>query len=326
MPHKTPEQTYKGVRVLVTGAGGFIGSRLAVRLAEEGAIVSVVVHRRDHAALLQPSGEHIPFYEADLRIPLEAHRVIEESRPEIVFNVASLTDTRRTFDILDAVLEGTYGVAKAVVGACVQHDVRKLVHFGTIEEYGTNDAPFFEHMREAPISPYSLGKVMATYAVLLAGKLTALKVCVLRPAATYGGGKSFTMLIPNIIRSALEGKDFEMNDGEQLRDFVYVDDVVEGALKAGRATEADGEIINLGSGKGMKVREIAEMVNKTMGNPIRINFGVEEYRPLDGDVFYMNSEKAYKLLQWKASADMIHAIDETVRWYREHYKDLIDRV
>ncbi len=323
MPQKTAEQSYKGTRVLITGGSGFIGSRLAARLLDAGADVSVVVREKAHGSLLASIVGKITVYEADLVNSVEAKRVITENHPEIVFNAASSTDTRRTFDTLDLVVAGTYGVAKNVVDACIAGSVQKLVHFGTIEEYGTNKAPFFETMREEPVSPYSLGKTMATHTVLLAGKLTPLKVCVLRPAATFGPGKSFTMLIPNIIKAGMERKDFDMNDGEQLRDFVYVDDLVEGALLAGTSEKADGEILNLGSGKGMKVREVAEMVNAAMGSPIHINFGSEEYRPLDGDVFYMNSDKARDLLRWQASTDIIDAINETVHWYRGHYKDSV---
>jgi len=316
-----PGQPYKGTRVLVTGAGGFIGSRLAKALIEAGADVSGIVRTRGHAELLAPIAGDITLYEGNLEDPLEARQIIAGSKPEVVFNAASSTDTRRIIDIMDSAIAGTYRVTQSIVDACIAGGVRKLVHFGTIEEYGTNAAPFFETMREDPVSPYSLGKIMATQAVLLAGRLAPLKTCVLRPAATFGPGKSFTMLIPSLIKAGIEGHGFDMNDGEQLRDFVYVDDVAAGALAAGLKPDADGEIINLGSGRGMKVRAVAEMVNEAMGNPIRINFGVEAYRPFDSESFYMNSDKARRILGWQASSDMKGALAETVRWYREHYSD-----
>lgn len=317
------EHTYKGIRVLVTGAGGFIGSRLVMALVDAGAEVSVSVRSKESAWRLQSVISKIAVYEANLLNPLELMQVIENGRPDIVFNVASSTDTRRTFDILDSVILGTYGVARAVLGACITGGVQKLVHFGTIEEYGMGPELFLESAHEKPVSPYSLGKTMATHAVLLAGRLTALKVCVVRPASTFGPGKDFgLMLIPNLIKSGIEGREFDMNDGEQWRDFIYVDDVVRGALMAGISEKVNGEIINLGSGKRTKVREVAEVVNNAMGNSIKINFGSQEYRPLDGDAC-LNSDKAYELLRWKASTDIIDGIEKTVAWYREYYKDLL---
>lgn len=315
------EQTYKGIRVLVTGAGGFIGSRLTEALVEAGAEVSVSVRSKEHAWRLQSVISKVAVYEANLLNPLEVMRVVTESRPAVVFNAASSTDTRRTFDILDSVIAGTYGVARAVLDACINGGVQKFVHFGTIEEYGMGPELFSETAHEKPVSPYSLGKTMATHAVLFAGRLTPLKVCVLRPASTFGPGKDFgLMLVPNLIKAGIEGKDFDMNDGQQLRDFVYVNDVVEGALMAGVNEKANGEIINLGSGNRTKVREVVEMVNNAMGNPIKINFGREGYRPLDGDAC-LNSDKAYEILGWRASTKLEVAIKETVAWYCEHYKD-----
>src|SRR3989344_4163212 len=113
---------------------------------------------------------------------------------------------------------------------------------------------------------------MATHAALTAGRLTPMRVCVVRPAATFGPAQNSGMLIPNVIKAGLEGTDFNMNAGEQLRDFIYVGDVVEGALLAGAREESHGEIINLGSGRGTPVREVVETVNAAMGKPITIHF------------------------------------------------------
>jgi nucleoside-diphosphate-sugar epimerase len=312
---------YAGVRALVTGGGGFIGSRLIERLVDAGADVSVIVRKKALAWRLERVIGDCTVYEADL-IDLHAtQQIMAQSRPEVVFNAAGSTDTRRTFDILDAVVQNTYDVAKSVVTACVNVGVRKFVHLGTYEEYGTAGAPFLENTREAPISPYSLSKVMAAHTVLLAGKLTPLTVSVVRLAATFGPRQGHTMLIPNLIKAGIEERDFDMNDGKQVRDFLYIEDAVEGILQAGLSEQANGEIINLGSGKGTKVRDIAETVHTALGAEMRINFGAHTYRPLDGSLCYMSNNKAKRILRWEPATATIDAIRETVDWYREHLKD-----
>jgi len=322
----TDAKEYKGVRVLVTGAAGFIGSHLVERLHQAGADVSAVLRSKTNAWRLTRVAEEVVLYEADITNMSATQQVIADSRPEIVFNAASSTDARRSFDVFDNVTRDTFETSKSVINACVGGGVRKFIHLGTYEEYGTTGAPFLESAREAPISPYSLGKVMTAHMALLVGKLTPLKVSVVRLAATFGPRQSYRMLIPNLIKAGIEKRDFDMNDGEQVRDFLYIDDAVDGILKIGLNDSADGEILNLGNGKGTKVRDIAEMINSAMGNPIRINFGAHEYRPLDGSLCYMSNDKAKKILRWEPATATIDAIQGTVSWYRENYKDLSERI
>jgi nucleoside-diphosphate-sugar epimerase len=217
---------------------------------------------------------------------------------------------------IDDIIEGTYGIARNVLRAAEISGVKKFVQFGTIEEYGSNEAPFVETMRESPISAYSLGKTMATHEALLLSKISDMKVCVVRPAATFGPGKRVGMLVPNFIRAALSGTDFNMNAGEQERDFIFVDDVAEASLRAALSDRTDGEIINVGSGIGMTVRGFVESLNEAMGNPIAVHFGAEPYRINDTMRFFMNIDKAKRLLSWEPEVALSEALRITVEWYR----------
>jgi nucleoside-diphosphate-sugar epimerase len=291
---------YQSKPVLVTGADGFIGSRLVARLIELGAVVYGATHGKD----------------GDLSDTNNVTRLFQENKPSVVFNVASEINTEKSLEHAEDTIQHTYGIARTVIDGAVQAGVERFVQFGSIDEYGSCEAPFVETMREEPYSPYSLGKIMATQYALMTARLTPMKVCVVRPAATYGPAQGFKMLIPNVIKSGIEKKDFDMNPGEQLRDFIYVDDVVEGALLAGMH-ESSGEIFNLGSNRGVIVKDVVEEVNKAMGNPIKINFGAQPYRQLDSRVFYMNSKKAKKLLGWEPKTDLADGIAKTVAWYRK---------
>ncbi len=289
-----------------------------MRLAELGAKVYAAVHSKKNLWRLQSVSPAVSILEGDLSLSVEAKRVLEASRPSTVFNVASSLNTARSLDIAEMVIQNTYGITHNVITAAVQVGAERYIQFGSIEEYGTGKSPFTESDREEPFSPYSLGKVMGTHLALLIGRLTNLKVTVVRPAATYGPGQNFGMLIPNLIKAGIEGRDFDMNPGEQLRDFLYVDDLVEGVLRSGMHPEAGGHIFNLGSGRGEKVKNVATMVNEAMGNPILINFGTQSYRPRDVKVFYMSSVKAKKLLGWEPRVNLIEGIAKTVVWYRQH--------
>lgn len=315
MSNRDLKKYYKNKRILVTGAGGFIGSFLARRLITCGAEVFAAVQAKEHAHRLRDAT--VQLHEGDLTDAATARKILSDTRPHIVFNTASSVNTERDFKLLDSIIRHTYGITHNVLMASAAVSTERFIQFGSIDEYGIARAPFLESVREEPYSPYSLGKVLATHTTLTIGRMTGMDVRVVRPAATFGPSKE-GLLISNLIKSGLEGKDFDMNPGEQVRDLVYIDDLVEGILAVGASKHARGEIFNLGNGRGYNIKEVAEMVNEAMGNPIKINFGARPYRPLDPMEFYMDSSKARHILGWEAKTDLKRGIEKTVAWFREN--------
>ena len=274
--------------------------------------------RRKESWRLDALAGRVTLLEAELRDARAVQKLFEEHKPEVVFNVASVNNTQKSFEHAEEIIQNTFGIARTVIDAARATGVQRFVQFGTIEEYGAAASPFVETVREEPFSPYSLGKVMATQYVLTVSRLGPMQARVVRPAATYGPAQDSGMLIANLIKAGMQKKNFDMNPGGQLRDFIYVDDVVEGVLRAAMYEGTQGEIFNLGNTKPVHVKEVAQTVNEAMGNPITINFGAQPYRPLDSMVFYMNTGKAKKLLGWEPAVTLAEGIKKTVDWYRGH--------
>ena len=231
---KSQREWYANKRVLITGADGFIGAHLVRVLVARGAHVFAAVRNISHTWRLDTVRSQISMSEGDLTHIEDARTIIEQSKPDIIFNSASTTDTSRSLDVLESVVENTYGILRATLTAAREKKCARFIQFGSIEEYGLAKAPFTEDMRALPMSPYSLGKLMATESALLIGRIGDMHISVVRPAATFGPQQTFHMLIPRIIKAALEKMDFDMNKGEQLRDFIFVDDLVAGVLAKGK--------------------------------------------------------------------------------------------
>ena len=162
------KEFYHNRRVLVTGAGGFIGSALVDRLVDLGAEVTAGVSSLNRTWRLDGVANRVRIISADLSEPEDAQRMIEAVRPLIIFNLASSVRTERVFAHAGDIIRNTYTVTESLINASVRVGVEKFVQFGSIEEYGSGAAPFNETQREEPISPYSFAKVAATQYALLA--------------------------------------------------------------------------------------------------------------------------------------------------------------
>jgi nucleoside-diphosphate-sugar epimerase len=244
-----------------------------------------------------------------------AASIIGRIRPTWVFNLASVVDVRRELGMIEPQIRGTQMSAVNVALACLEHNVERLVHAGTCEEYGNGPAPFRESQDPSPVSPYSAAKAAATAYVRMLCSSFGLRAVVLRPFLTYGPGQESNLMIPALIRSALNGRDFPMTKGEQTREFNYVDDIVSGFLTAAEAPDVVGKVINLGCGEPRRIREVAELVLNLMGNRVRAEFGKLPYRPGETWEFYCSNELATTLLKWRATIALEEGLRRTIAWF-----------
>lgn len=307
---------YKDKKVLITGAAGFIGSFLVQRLVVAGARVSAALRIGSNPWRLKEIKNQIKVVECDLSDAISTRNTISAAEPEILFNLASRVDRTQSVEVLDELIQHNFLITKNVLDAAHKIGVQRFIQIGTIEEYGSQEAPFVETQQERPISPYSLSKVMATKLTLLFSRLFGFNACVVRPAATFGPKQGFTMLTPVVIRACLQEEDFYMNLGEQLKDLLFVEDLVDGLMMVGMSDSVNGEIINLGSNKQYLIKDVVNSINSLMGKPITVHFGARPYRPQDPMEFYLNSDKAERLLGWRAKTDLDSALAKTIEWYK----------
>jgi nucleoside-diphosphate-sugar epimerase len=154
-------------------------------------------------------------------------------------------------------------------------------------------------------------------------KTTGLPIITLRPFLTYGPYQTADMFIPSLIHHCLNGKDFPMTEGDQTREFNYVDDVIDAYILAAVCKNAIGEIINVGNGVEYRIKEVAEKIVNMTGNPIRLLIGALPKRPGETLNFFCNNEKARRLLDWFSKVSLEEGLEKTIRWYENHFKKQI---
>jgi UDP-glucose 4-epimerase len=192
-----------------------------------------------------------------------------------------------------------------------------FVNTGASEEYGDGLVPFREDQREIPVSPYSASKVAATYFCQMLHKSMGLPIITLRLFLTYGPYQDTNMFIPSLIQHCLERKDFPMTEGDQTREFNYVDDIVEAYLLAATNPNVIGEIINIGNGIEYSIRDVAEKIVNMMGNPIQLLIGALPKRAGETNHFFCNNEKAQKLLGWSPQIGLDEGLERTINRYKK---------
>jgi UDP-glucose 4-epimerase len=307
-----PSNAYRGKRVLVSGATGFVGQHLLRALAVVSAEVAVLTRGPGLLSNAQRT------FVGNLSDRDFVRAAVHEWAPQVIFHLASARERNLTRDAFDTTIEanllGTLNLLYATHG---QAQLERVVVLGTGEEYGRNSAPFDESMREAPISAYSFSKQCATQLSQLMYSSFGLPVVVLRPSVAYGPGQNSDMFLPALIESLLRGEEFNMTLGEQTRDYVYVGDLVDALLRSGTCAKLDGEIINIGSGQATQIAQLVRRVEAQLGCHGLVRRGALPYRTGEPMEYLLDVSKARQLLLWVPQTSLDDGLRRTINWYQE---------
>lgn len=317
---------WKGVPVLVTGAGGFIGSHLAEALARRGAKVRAMVryNSRNHWGKLQElPGEllkRVDVFPGDIADPF---LVREAARGrEAVFHLAALIGIPYSYSAPESYVRTNVLGTLNVLEACLAARVRKLVHTSTSEVYGT--ARYVPIDEEHPLrgqSPYSASKIGADHMAESFHRSFDLPVAVLRPFNTFGPRQSARAVIPAILSQLLSGaSELRVGSLSPMRDFTYVEDTVAGFLAAAASPASVGQVVNLGTGRGVTVRRLAELAMRLTGRKARLLREGDRVRPAKSEVLRLvaSNRKAGKLLGWAPRRRLESGLRLVAEYIRDH--------
>jgi dTDP-glucose 4,6-dehydratase len=318
-------QYWQGKRVLVTGAGGFIGSHLAERLVSEGAIVRAFVryNSRSDAGLLSfaPKNiiERMQIVAGDLRDSDAIHKAVDGC--QVVFHLGALISIPYSYlhplEVAETNLLGTINVLMA----CERLRVERLIHTSTSEVYGTAQrVPIDEGHPLQGQSPYSASKIGADKLAESFHCAYSLPVVTVRPFNTFGPRQSARAVIPTIITQALSQSIISLGNLETTRDFTYVDDTVDGFIKAGEAPDVDGKILNLGTGSEIKIGALVEKIVRLTGSSAQIEVDPVRLRPAGSEVLRLvsNNALARAVLGWTPRISLDAGLKQTIDWIKEH--------
>lgn len=320
---------WRNVRVLVTGAGGFIGSHLTEELARRGARVRALVHynSRGHWGFLEELSpelsRRVQIVSGDVADPGCADELVRGN--EVVFHLAALIAIPYSYTAPASYVQTNVVGTLNVLEACRRHRVRKLVHTSTSETYGTAlYTPIDEKHPLQGQSPYSASKIGADQLAESFFRSFGLPVAVCRPFNTFGPRQSARAVIPTILCQLLqEPPVLDLGALSPVRDFNYVSDTVAGFLAVAASPKSVGEVINIGSGRGVTIGETARLAMRLTGRQAKVKQSAERLRPEKSEVYKLicSNAKARRLLGWRPRVTFEQGLARTIEYVRSHLKD-----
>lgn len=314
------------MKTLVTGAGGFIGSHLCEALFEKGYEVKAFIryNAQNFWGWLDYSRfkKDIEIITGDIRDFDSVQRAVRNT--DIVFHLGALISIPYSYlnqqSFVDVNIKGTLNILQASLAS----KICRIIHTSTSEVYGTAQyVPISENHPINPQSPYAATKAGADYLALSFCRSFDLPVIVLRPFNTYGPRQSARAIIPTIISQILSGKKtVNLGSVHPTRDLTYVRDIVEGfILSIDKSSEqAVGQVINLGSNFEISVKDLANLITRSMGITVEIQSEDERKRPSKSEVerLWADNKKAKELLNWSPKYSLEEGLRETIGWFEKN--------
>ncbi len=298
-------------KILILGGNGFIGIHLIRKLSNIGfECFSLSLNKVDE----KNKEDKIHYLNADISDYSELSKVIGQNKYDYVINLSGYVDHRNLSNGGIDVLNSHFGGLLNLLRVIDLNYVKKIIQIGSSDEYGTLNSPQNEAMREEPISPYSLGKLACTNLLRMLYVSEKLPVVILRLFLVYGEGQGFNRFLPQIIKGCLKNEAFPTSEGNQIRDFCYISDIVDGIIATIKSEQVNGHILNLASGKPIKIKNVIRKVVDIVGsgNP---RFGEIKYRSKENLSLYADISKAQELISWEPKIDFNLGLKKTIDYY-----------
>jgi NAD dependent epimerase/dehydratase len=317
---------YRDIRVLVTGADGFIGSHLVEALVERAAKVTALSLYNSFDShgwlddLSRSSRAEISIVRGDIRDAAFVNRLLEGQ--EIVFHLAALIAIPFSYVAAQSYVETNVLGTLNVFEAARRSDVDRVIHTSTSEVYGTaQSVPMSEAHPLQGQSPYSASKIAADMMAEAFCRSFTLPIAILRPFNTYGPRQSERAVIPTIIRQAIDPACAEIRIGDisMRRDFTFVHDTVDAFLSLGIAPGIEfGRPYNAGSGRAVSVSDIINIVNELTGANKVVGHDAQRFRPSASEVreLLADNSRLSATTNWQPRVKLREGLTRTIEWWR----------
>ena len=317
----------KNKKILITGADGFIGSHLTEKLIKLNCDIRAMTMYNSFNnwgwldSLTKEELKNIDIVNGDIRDVKFVNSACENI--DVIFHLASLIAIPYSYNSPSSYINTNINGTLNILEAALQNNVQKIIHTSTSEVYGeSNMISISEKSNVISRSPYAATKIGADQLAYSYFSSFDLPVSIIRPFNTYGPRQSSRAIIPTIITQLLSGKKkIKLGSLYPTRDFCFIDDTVSGFLNVALHKKSIGEVVNVGSGQEISIKELVTLIGDIIGVKVSIISDKKRIRPKSGEVDRLKADikKAKKLIKWTpkftGKNGLKKGLHKTIKWF-----------
>ena len=302
---------------LVTGGSGFIGSHLVRKLVEQKQNVHLIVEQNSDMWRIHDLIPQITMHEIDLADFSKITSAVYAIKPDVIFHLASYggmpyqIDHDITFDVN---FNGTVNLLKA----CKKIGFSCFIKTGSSSEYGIKNTAMSEDHALEPVTDYAVSKAAATHYCLKEALFNKLPVYTVRPFSVYGEYEMASRLIPTILLNTLQNKNINLSSPHFVRDFIYIDDIVQMYLDIVEKTPTEQYVFNAGSGIQSEIRDVVSATQSLWPQTLKATWGISEERPWEPKHWQASIKKSEEILGWKPQNTLREGLRKSLKWFEKN--------
>ncbi|MCQ6567081.1 NAD-dependent epimerase/dehydratase family protein [Bacillus mycoides] len=309
--------SFKNKTFLITGGYGFIGSHLVRRLLHLQAKIVLFIRASSDSWRLKNILKNIETYEVDIRDKAQVQDAIKKINPDYIFHLAAYGVNSAHTDYMHAIETNIIGTCN-IIQAAKFVNCKKIINMGSSSEYGNKMEPIHENMLLTPVDIYGSTKAASTILAHQIASENNINLITLRPFGIFGEAEEPHKLFSYIILQVLQNKDVNLTLCNQLRDYCYIENIIDACILAIENTNVQNEIFNIGSGNIYPLKHYVELLFKHLNTHSRPNYGAISSRTNERWIPEANIQKIKNSLSWEPRINIEEGIIKTINWYKNN--------
>lgn len=304
-------------KILITGSTGFVGACLTHKLIDLHYEVHSIIRRESNLWRIKNIIDKINLHYVDLTNVNSLEKLIHNIKPNLIYHLATYGGYLFQNDLNRIIQTNIMGTVN-LVNACSKIGFDCFINTGSSSEYGLKSKPMEEEDILKPINNYGFSKAAATLYCQAVAKRERLPIVTLRLFSPYGYYENRGRLIPTVILSCLSGKNPKLSSPKAVRDFIFIEDVIEAYIKVIEISDIGGEIFNIGYGKQQSAGEVVNKIVELTGNKVRPEWGKVPNPRFEPVTWMADITKAKNLLNWKPKHSLEEGLSKTTEWFKKN--------